>query len=138
MLLPQALEQKYGSVFCPSRCWLLSCEVDQRCAVMELEDGECITFKFGHEEACERFILCMRILIDQNRQCFNFDAVSKPSKPAKGSRSGSRSALGKKGKMDAKEQNATQAPRMFLACSWCCCRRCRSRQLNRGPQNRDR
>ncbi|CAJ1428611.1 unnamed protein product [Effrenium voratum] len=55
--------------------------LDRCCATMELEGGECITFKFGHEEACDRFILCMRILVDQKRQCFNFGAAaSSPSK----------------------------------------------------------
>lgn len=51
--------------------------VDERCATMELQTGECITFKFGHVEACERFILCMRILVEQKRPRFatrGFDA----------------------------------------------------------------
>ncbi|CAE7260122.1 unnamed protein product, partial [Symbiodinium sp. CCMP2592] len=48
----------------------LGLELDPRCATMELEGGECITFKFGHSEACDRFVICMRILIDQKRQCY--------------------------------------------------------------------
>lgn len=44
--------------------------VDERCATMELQSGECITFKFGHVEACDRFRLCMRILIDKKSQRF--------------------------------------------------------------------
>jgi len=50
--------------------------VDDRCATVELNTGECITFKFGHTEACERFVFCMRMLVDQKRQRFasNVDA----------------------------------------------------------------
>eukprot|EP00927_Polykrikos_kofoidii_P020056 TRINITY_DN19453_c0_g1_i1.p1 TRINITY_DN19453_c0_g1~~TRINITY_DN19453_c0_g1_i1.p1 ORF type:complete len:741 (-),score=124.87 TRINITY_DN19453_c0_g1_i1:115-2337(-) len=41
--------------------------VDERCSTVELKEGECITFNFGHAEACERFILCMRILAEKMR-----------------------------------------------------------------------
>ncbi|CAE8600667.1 unnamed protein product [Polarella glacialis] len=44
--------------------------VDPRCATLELLSGECITFKFGHSEACDRFILSMRILVDEKRSRF--------------------------------------------------------------------
>lgn len=44
--------------------------VDERCTTVELKSGECITFKFGHVEACERFILCMRILVEKKRPVF--------------------------------------------------------------------
>merc|ERR1719271_1747071 len=48
----------------------LGCPLDDRCATMELNTGECITFKFGHTEACDRFVFCMRMLIDQKRERF--------------------------------------------------------------------
>lgn len=70
------------------------------------EDGECITFKFGHEEACDRFILCMRILIDQQRDCFNFAGMkrSRSTSPVKGrQKTPSRST-----EKEPKERNATQ------------------------------
>jgi len=44
--------------------------LDEHCATVELRSGECITFKFGHTEACERFLFCMRILVDQKRKRF--------------------------------------------------------------------
>lgn len=44
--------------------------LDDRCATVELNSGECITFKFGHTEACDRFIFCMRMLVDQKRERF--------------------------------------------------------------------
>jgi hypothetical protein len=43
---------------------------DDLCATIELATGECITFKFGHVEACERFVFCMRMLVDQKRERF--------------------------------------------------------------------
>jgi hypothetical protein len=48
----------------------LGCTLDERCATVELNTGECITFKFGHIEACDRFVFCMRMLIDQKRERF--------------------------------------------------------------------
>ncbi|CAE8620067.1 unnamed protein product [Polarella glacialis] len=42
----------------------------QEFRMLELLSGECITFKFGHSEACDRFILSMRILVDQKRSRF--------------------------------------------------------------------
>merc|ERR1711918_78602 len=48
----------------------LGYQLDGRCATVELETGECITFNFGHTEACERFIFCMRLLFRQKRQRF--------------------------------------------------------------------
>lgn len=53
--------------------------LDDRLATLELLTGECITFKFGHAEACERFVLCMRILVEQKRPRFatkGFDACA--------------------------------------------------------------
>ena len=70
------------------------------------EDGECITFKFGHEEACDRFILCMRILIDQHRDCFNFATRRKDQKllTSEGRRGQKKGANGEK----SRERNVTQ------------------------------
>merc|ERR1719506_2196184 len=48
----------------------LGCQLTAECATLELNTGECITFKFGHVEACDRFVFCMRMLIDQKRERF--------------------------------------------------------------------
>ncbi|CAE7304499.1 unnamed protein product, partial [Symbiodinium natans] len=66
----------------------LGLELDPRCATMELEGGECITFKFGHSEACDRFVICMRILIDQKRQCFRSSGFGGATAQQKSSSSG--------------------------------------------------
>merc|ERR1712060_962046 len=49
--------------------------MDDRCGTLELQSGECLTFNFGHEEACERFILCMRILLKKKRSRFTAQSL---------------------------------------------------------------
>jgi len=57
---------------------------DSLCATLELQTGECITTKFGHAEACDRFILGMRLLAEQKRPRFNSRSFSNATLQAGG------------------------------------------------------
>lgn len=52
--------------------------LDDLCATVELQTGECITFKFGHVEACDRFVFCMRVLVGEKRQRFVSNNLASP------------------------------------------------------------
>eukprot|EP00747_Dinoflagellata_sp_TGD_P206645 gnl/TRDRNA2_/TRDRNA2_80331_c0_seq1.p1 gnl/TRDRNA2_/TRDRNA2_80331_c0~~gnl/TRDRNA2_/TRDRNA2_80331_c0_seq1.p1 ORF type:complete len:719 (-),score=116.11 gnl/TRDRNA2_/TRDRNA2_80331_c0_seq1:94-2094(-) len=89
--------------------------LDERCATLEMQTGECITFKFGHAEACERFTLCMRILLEQKRPRFvakSLDAAPGRSTSVVGSGSGvSYSSVGGTNQNLSARSSSSAAPR---------------------------
>eukprot|EP00928_Gymnodinium_smaydae_P096768 TRINITY_DN8612_c0_g5_i1.p1 TRINITY_DN8612_c0_g5~~TRINITY_DN8612_c0_g5_i1.p1 ORF type:complete len:429 (-),score=63.90 TRINITY_DN8612_c0_g5_i1:358-1485(-) len=91
--------------------------LDERCSTMELQTGECITFKFGHTEACERFVLCMRILLEQKRPRFvtrGFDGCTTAANQASGAEmfeTGSTSARRGPGQREGSKAKVEEDPK---------------------------
>mmetsp|Transcript_51583 Transcript_51583/g.90068 ORF Transcript_51583/g.90068 Transcript_51583/m.90068 type:complete len:674 (-) Transcript_51583:24-2045(-) len=91
--------------------------LDELCATIELQTGECLTFKFGHVEACDRFVFCMRVLVGEKRQRFVSNDLATPqqgmmSAPAAAAELGDgclSSRSGRRGSRSARS-SASEAP----------------------------